>query len=42
MNAYKLNPTTRFKAPVTIDTYKIHKTLFEIAKDEIVASAVLE
>jgi len=42
MSVYKLKPTTRFKAPVAIDTYKVHKTLVEIAKDEIVASAVLE
>lgn len=42
MSAPKLKPSTRFKAPVVIDTYKVHKTLFDIAKDEVVASAVLE
>jgi hypothetical protein len=31
-----------FKPVVSISTYRLHKTLFDIAKDEIVASAVLE
>lgn len=30
-----------FKPIVPINTYRMHKTLFDIAKDEIVASAVL-
>ena len=31
-----------FKPIVPIDTYQLHKTLFDIAKDEIIASSVLE
>ena len=30
-----------FKAPLTVNTYQIHKVLLNIAKDEIITEAIL-